>query len=109
MASGLIGARRRDVVVVAAVLVVGDEERGAAPLRRVQDGRRHAGQEALAELDVLRVLLRDRLVVGVDEAELRQPPRGRVVDEVLHALDEVRRARRAAGRPGMTSGAGRLS
>src|SRR5581483_12268199 len=55
---GLDRGRRRDVVVVAAVLVVELDEERARPRRRVQHGVHDAGHEGLPELDVLRVLLR---------------------------------------------------
>jgi len=58
------------VVVVAAVLVVGDEQRGVLPGLGAHERAYDGGEVSLAELDVLGVLLRAGLVVGVEEGEL---------------------------------------
>src|SRR5215470_18870577 len=44
----LPGSRRRHVVIVAAVLIVGDEHDGVGPVRTVADGVDDAGNKALA-------------------------------------------------------------
>ena len=79
-------ARRRDVVVIAAVLVVGDEQRRVLPRGRVQDGVRDLSDEPLADLDVLRVLLRRRVVVRVDEGERGQRAGGGVGQELVELV-----------------------
>jgi predicted ThiF/HesA family dinucleotide-utilizing enzyme len=60
------------VVVVAAVLVVDDDQECLAPQRGGGQRVDHLREERLADDDVLRVLLRLGAVVGIEEAELRQ-------------------------------------
>ncbi len=79
---GLDRGRGRDVVVVAAVFVVGDEHRGATPRRRVDQGVDDLGDEALAGLDVLRVLLRRGVVVRVDKVNCGRWPAADIGEEL---------------------------
>ncbi len=79
---------RRNVVVEAAVLVVGEEEGGARPERAGHRGLDHARDEGLADLDVRRrVLVALRIHVAeelrVDEGDRRQGARGGVDRELL--------------------------
>src|SRR5579859_535355 len=73
---------RGDVVVIAAVLVVGPDEQGVRPAWAVHDPAYHLGGEAFPLADVLRVLLREDAEIRVDEAERREiasPHRRRTV------------------------------
>ncbi len=84
------------MIVEAAVLVVGDEERRVAPVRAGEQGVDQVGDRELAALDVRRwmlVVLRVDLtdVEGIDEGDLRQQPRGRV-DRILLRGEQVPRA-----------------
>src|SRR5579884_4347985 len=94
----LVDARGRDMIPAAAVLVVGDDDRGRVPIRRAAHGVDQL-------LDV--VLSGDqRRVVGVivldadrfDEGDTRETPRAQVSKESLLVLQvglEVLRTRRA--------------
>src|SRR6202008_341047 len=83
---GWDGRRRGHVVVVAAVLVVGDEQRGVLPCRRAHQRSRYLGDVPLAHLDVLRVLLRGRLVVRIQERELGELAGGDVGQEPVEGV-----------------------
>ena len=74
------------MVVVAAVLVVVDEQGCVLPVRRVQQRVDDLGDELLADLDVLRVVLGRGVVVRVDERELGQLAGGGVGEEVADRL-----------------------
>ena len=81
-------ARWRDVVVVAAVLVVQPDQQRVRPARAVHDAVDDLGGEGFALGDVLRVLLRVGLEVRVDDADRGQ--RARVgVGEELRGLAQV--------------------
>ena len=75
--------RRRDVVVVAAVLVVEPDQQRVGPRRATHDAVDDLGGEGFAPADVLRVLLRVLLEVRVDDAHRGQPARVRVGEEPL--------------------------
>ena len=78
---------RGDVVVVAAVLVVGPDEQRVRPARAMHDPADHLGGEAFALADVLRVLLRETAVVRVDDAERREIAGVGIGEELLNAAD----------------------
>ena len=78
MASGAGARRRRDVVVVTAVLVVAPDQQGLGPRRARHRGVDHPRRERLTGLDVLGVLLGRVREVGLDQRERRQRARGRV-------------------------------
>src|SRR6185312_12240518 len=67
--------RRRDVVVVAATLVVEPDQQRVRPRRARHDAVDDLGGEGFAPADVLRVLLRVLLEVRVDDAHRGQPAR----------------------------------
>jgi len=81
------------MVVVAAMLVVSDEQCRVLPRRRAHQPPHDRRDELLADLDVLWVLLRRGGVVGIDEGELREPP-GRDVGEELIEPPDARGAPR---------------
>src|SRR6202000_2375306 len=81
---------RRHVVVVPAVLVVGEDQRGLVPGRAVHHRVDDARRELLAQRDVLRGPFGGGAVVRLDQAEARQGPGGRVGEE-LRVEDDLRR------------------
>ena len=89
------GTRRRDVVEEAAPLVVGDHERGRAPLRAGDDRVVRASEKRLARTDVGEgvVVLRETVLAAlakrVDESDVRQPSRFAVVEEIGIGVEDV--------------------
>ena len=85
------------MIVVAAVLVVDPQQQRRFPGRAVHHRIDHRGREGLAELDVLRVLLRVGAEVRVHDGNRGQCPRRRVGEELLrgpqvpHAPGEAER------------------
>ncbi len=71
------------MVVVAAVLVVKPDEQGVGPALASHDRIDDRSREAFSGPDVLGVLLGTGLEVGVDDADCRQGPRRRVLEESL--------------------------
>jgi len=63
------------------MLVPGEDEHGLAPLRRGSQSAHHLLEEGLADDDVLRVLLRLGVEVGIEEAEARERAVGRVSEK----------------------------
>ncbi len=77
-------SRRGHMVVVAAVLVVGDEQSRLVPEPRPRQRADDLSDEALANLDVLGVLLRGDVVVRVEERERGQAAARRITEEAAH-------------------------
>ena len=75
--------RRRDVVVVAAVLVVEPDQQRVGPRRATHDAVDDLRGEGFAPADVLRVLFGVGLEVRVDDAHRGQPARVRVGEELF--------------------------
>ncbi len=85
--------RRRHVVVVPAVLVVVPDEQCLRPLGAGGHRVHHLGEEHVAVLDVLGVLLGGHVEVGIDQGERRELPRPTVRIEVRD-VGEARLVRR---------------
>ncbi len=60
------------MIEVAAVLIVEPDEQRVRPSATTHDRVDDGGREALADLNVLRVLLRAEVEVGIDDAHCRQ-------------------------------------
>ena len=83
--------RRRDVVVVAAVLVVGPNEQRVTPARPLHHGVDHRCGERFAGGDVLRVLFGELAEVGIDDGERWQGSVLGVLAERLERTEMVPR------------------
>ncbi len=90
--------RRNHVVVVAAMLVVGHEERRARPVRTREEGIHDAGHESLSELYVRRWMLVALLAAEegrVDERDCRQRAGLRVGVELIDQHELLRMGARS--------------
>jgi len=86
----VIGRRRgggRDMIVVAAVLVIYPDQQGAGPSFAVHDPVDHLGGEALALSDVLRILFGVDVKIGVHDAERGQRAGVGIREELVGAAD----------------------
>src|SRR5215831_20473851 len=84
---GRLGSWWRDVIVVAATLVIGPDEQRFWPRLAVHDSPDDLGAKALALADVLRVLLGVLVVVRVDDTEVRQRSGVGVSEEFANAAN----------------------
>ena len=84
---GRDGVGRRDMIVVAAVLVIYPDQQGAGPSLAAHDPVDHLGGEALTLPDVLRVLFGVDVEVGVHDAERGQRSVVGIGEELVVAAD----------------------
>src|SRR5208337_794476 len=96
-----VGVGRSDMVPAAAVLVVGDDDRGVRPVGAALDGMHDVGDVLLARQQVgvagVLVVLANRL----DEADGGQVATGQVGEKVILVLEVGRRQRVLDHLPGL--------